>query len=132
MDRRLGRARPRPDLPGRARRRPTSGIAVHHGGLPRLGVRDRRHGRHRHARRDVVGGAELVARIRAVAPDLLVGVGLGVSNGDQAAEVARYADAVIVGSALVKTLLAAEDAGTPDDLTGLRAVVADLAAGVRR
>ena len=32
-----------------------------------------------------------------------------------------YADAVIVGSALVKTLLDAEDAGTPDDLAGLRA-----------
>ena len=42
-----------------------------------------------------------------------------------------YADAVIVGSALVKTLLDAEDAGTPEDLSGLRAVVADLAAGVR-
>ena len=39
---------------------------------------------------------------------------------------------VIVGSAMVKTLLAADDAGTPDDLTGLRRVVADLAAGVRR
>ena len=42
-----------------------------------------------------------------------------------------YADAVIVGSALVATLLAAEDAGTPDDLSGLRTVVDDLASGVR-
>ncbi|MEA4945588.1 MAG: tryptophan synthase subunit alpha [Propionicimonas sp.] len=74
----------------------------------------------------------LVARLRTLAPDLLVGVGLGVSNGDQAAQIAGYADAVIVGSAFVKQLLAADDAGTPDDLTGLRAVVADLAAGVRR
>lgn len=74
---------------------------------------------------------ELVARIRRLAPDLLVGVGLGVSTGDQAAAVGGYADGVIVGSALVKTLLAADDAGTPDDLTGLRAVVAELAAGVR-
>lgn len=73
----------------------------------------------------------LVARLRALAPDTLVGVGLGVSNGEQAGEVGGFADAVIVGSALVKTLLAAEDAGTPDDLTGLRAVVADLTAGVR-
>jgi tryptophan synthase alpha chain len=62
----------------------------------------------------------------------LVGVGLGVSNGAQAREVTAYADAVIVGSALVRTLLDAEDAGTPDDLSGLRAVVADLAAGVRQ
>ena len=42
-----------------------------------------------------------------------------------------FADLVIVGSALVKTLLDAEDAGRPEDLSGLRAVVADLAAGVR-
>jgi tryptophan synthase alpha chain len=74
---------------------------------------------------------ELVRRVRAIAPDVLIGVGLGVSDGVQAAEVTTYADAAIVGSALVKTLIAAEDAGTPDDLTGLRAVVADLAAGVR-
>jgi tryptophan synthase alpha chain len=74
---------------------------------------------------------ELVARIRATDPDALVGVGLGVSNGAQAHEVAGYADAVIVGSALVRTLLDAEDAGTPDDLTALRDAVADLAAGVR-
>ena len=74
---------------------------------------------------------ELVRRVRALAPDTLVAVGLGVSNGDQAREVTRYADAAIVGSALVKQLIAAEDAGTPSDLSGLRAVVADLAAGVR-
>lgn len=74
----------------------------------------------------------LVERLRLLAPDLLVGVGLGVSNGDQAAEVGRYADAVIVGSAFVKPLLAADDAGEPGELAGLRAAVADLAAGVRR
>jgi tryptophan synthase alpha chain len=39
---------------------------------------------------------------------------------------------VIVGSALVSTLLAAEAAGTPGDLTALRELVSDLAAGVRR
>jgi len=74
----------------------------------------------------------LVARIREVAPAVLVGVGLGVSNGRQAAAVAAYADAVIVGSALVQTLLDADDAGRPHDLSGLRALVADLAAGVRQ
>jgi tryptophan synthase alpha chain len=60
----------------------------------------------------------------------MVGVGLGVSNGAQAREIVGYADAAIVGSALVKTLLDAEDAGTPGDLTALRALVADLAEGV--
>jgi tryptophan synthase alpha chain len=75
---------------------------------------------------------DLVARVRRLAPETLVGVGLGVSNGDQAADVTSYADAVIVGSAFIKPLLAADDAGTPDDLSGLRAVLADLTAGVRR
>ena len=75
---------------------------------------------------------DLVARIRAASPQTLVGVGLGVSTGDQAADVCSYADGVIVGSAFIKPLLAADDAGTPDDLSGLRAVLADLTAGVRR
>ena len=74
---------------------------------------------------------ELVRRIREVDSSAMVGVGLGVSNGEQAHEVTGFADLVIVGSALVKTLLDAEDAGRPEDLTGLRALVADLAAGVR-
>jgi tryptophan synthase alpha chain len=74
---------------------------------------------------------ELVRRIRQVDSSALVGVGLGVSNGEQAHEVTRFADLVIVGSALVKTLLDAEDAGRTGDLAGLRALVADLAAGVR-
>ncbi len=75
---------------------------------------------------------DLVARVKRLAPGVPVGVGLGVSNGDQAAEVCSYADGAIVGSALVKTLLAAEDAGRPKDLAGLRTVTADLVAGVRR
>src|SRR5690606_24020944 len=51
---------------------------------------------------------ELVARTRA-ATSLPIGVGLGVSNADQAAEVASYADAVIVGSAFVRRVLDAPD-----------------------
>jgi tryptophan synthase alpha chain len=74
---------------------------------------------------------ELVRRIRAADPTAAVGVGLGVSNGAQAREVTSFADAVIVGSALVKALLEAEAAGTPEDLGRLREVVADLADGVR-
>ncbi|MEV6412883.1 tryptophan synthase subunit alpha [Kribbella sp. NPDC051718] len=68
--------------------------------------------------------APLVARTKA-ATGLPVGVGLGVSNGDQAAAIAEYADAVIVGSAFVKAL----DAGGP---AGVRALTEDLAEGVRR
>ncbi len=70
---------------------------------------------------------------RAVADqgiDLPVGVGLGVSDGDQAAEVASYADAVIVGSAFVRSLLDAESRSA--GLKALADLTADLAAGVRR
>lgn len=82
--------------------------------------------------RDQASGAAeaLVARARAVT-DLPLGVGLGVSNGDQAAEVCRYADGAIVGSALVNCLIENERTGS-DDLTRLREVTEDLAAGVRR
>lgn len=71
----------------------------------------------------------LVGRVRA-ATDLPVGVGLGVSTGDQAAEVAGFADGVIVGSALVRCLV-----DPPDPAAGVAAVAAlsaELAAGVRR
>jgi tryptophan synthase alpha chain len=67
----------------------------------------------------------LVARTRAVAPGLAVCVGLGVSDGKQAAEVASFADGVIVGSAYVRELL--EQRGTK----GVRALSEDLARGVR-
>jgi tryptophan synthase alpha chain len=68
----------------------------------------------------------LVTRTRAVAGELPVCVGLGVSNGDQAAEVAGFADGVIVGSAYVRRML---DGSGPD---GVRALSAELAEGVRR
>ncbi|MFC5268534.1 tryptophan synthase subunit alpha [Kribbella qitaiheensis] len=68
--------------------------------------------------------APLVARTKA-ATGLPVGVGLGVSNADQAAAVAAYADAVIVGSAFVKAL----DAGGP---AGVKSLTESLAEGVRR
>lgn len=71
----------------------------------------------------------LVARVRSLAPDIPVCVGLGVSDADQAAEVAAFADGVIVGSAFVRRLLDSPDAA------GVRAVgafAAELAGGVRR
>ena len=67
---------------------------------------------------------ELVGRVRAQT-DLPVAVGLGVSTGDQAAQVASFADAVIVGSALV----AAMGDGGP---SAVGALAAQLADGVRR
>ena len=75
--------------------------------------------------RDTVGSAaaDLVARTRVVT-DLPVCVGLGVSTREQAAAVARFADGVIVGSALVRALA---DGGVP----ALREATAELAAGVR-
>lgn len=72
----------------------------------------------------------LVARTRTVS-DLPVGVGLGVSNGDQAAQVARYADGVIVGSAFVRQVLDA-DGDRAAARESLRVLTEDLAAGVRR
>lgn len=73
--------------------------------------------------------ADLVKRTRAVTTAPIC-VGLGVSTAEQAAQVATYADGVIVGSAFVKALLDA-----PDEESGIKAVgalAADLAAGVRR
>ncbi|MEU6177982.1 tryptophan synthase subunit alpha [Streptomyces coeruleorubidus] len=73
---------------------------------------------------------DLVARTRATGTDLPVCVGLGVSNAAQAAEVAGFADGVIVGSAFVKAMLDA-----PDEAAGVEAVrslAGDLAKGVRR
>jgi tryptophan synthase alpha chain len=72
--------------------------------------------------------AALVARVRA-ATDLPVCVGLGVSDGAQAAEVAGYADGVIVGSAFVRRLL---DAPTvAEGVDAVADLAAELARGVR-
>jgi tryptophan synthase alpha chain len=77
------------------------------------------------ARAEVGAGARtLVARTRAQT-DLPVAVGLGVSTGEQAAEVASFADGVVVGSALVRAL----QEGGP---AAVRTLTEQLAAGVRR
>lgn len=74
---------------------------------------------------------QLVADTRAAGAQRVC-VGLGVSRPEQAAEVARYADGVIVGSALVRPLLDALDAGnSAAGVDALARVTADLAAGVR-
>lgn len=74
--------------------------------------------------RDSVSQAapELVRRVKEVS-DVAVGVGLGVRSRQQAAEIARFADGVIVGSALVSALNEGVDA--------LRTLSGELALGVR-
>ncbi len=72
--------------------------------------------------------AGLVARLRAVT-DKPVAVGLGISSGAQAAQVAQYADGVIVGAAFVRCLL---DAESPDaGVAAAGELAAELAEGVR-
>jgi tryptophan synthase alpha chain len=70
----------------------------------------------------------LVARARS-ASDLPVCVGLGVSDADQAAEVASFADGVIVGSAFVRRLL---DSPGPAGVEAVGDLARELSDGVRR
>jgi tryptophan synthase alpha chain len=81
--------------------------------------------------RDAVnsGASTLVSQIREHTA-LPVAVGLGVSNGDQAAEVAGFADGVIVGSAFVRRLTEAPDPAAA--VAAVRTLTSDLAAGVSR
>jgi len=81
--------------------------------------------------RDAVSGdaAALVARIREHT-DLPVAVGLGVSSGAQAAQVAAFADGVIVGSAFVRRLLEAPDATSAT--SAVADLTAELASAVRK
>ena len=67
---------------------------------------------------------ELVQRVKEVS-DIPVGVGLGVRSREQAAEIAAYADGVIVGSALVSAL------GT-GGIAKVRVLTEELADGVRQ
>ncbi|SDR11423.1 tryptophan synthase subunit alpha [Thermostaphylospora chromogena] len=81
------------------------------------------------ARETVSAAAEGLVKRTRKHTGLPVCVGLGVGTGAQAAEVAGYADGVIVGSAFIRRLLDA-----PSEAEGLRAVgelAAELAAGVR-
>ncbi|WP_030144879.1 tryptophan synthase subunit alpha [Spirillospora albida] len=80
------------------------------------------------------GAPRLVERTREIigrdGRDLPVGLGLGVGNGAQAAEVAGFADGVIVGSAFIRRLLDALDLAA--GVAGVRALAAELAEGVRK
>ncbi len=76
-----------------------------------------------------VAAATLVKRVRELADGVPVCVGLGVSSGEQAQQVAAFADGVIVGSALVRRMLDSPDAA---GVEAVREFSAELAAGVRR
>ena len=73
----------------------------------------------------------LVERLRQHT-HLPVAVGLGVSNGTQAAQVAQFADGVIVGSAFVRRLIQAADTGSGAGTAAVADLTAELAAAVRR
>ena len=75
--------------------------------------------------RDAVSSAapELVRRVKEIS-DIPVGVGLGVRSREQAAEIAHFADGVIVGSALVSAL-------TDEGVSAVRTLTEELAVGVR-
>ena len=68
------------------------------------------------------GLADFVSRVRRHT-DLPLAVGFGISNREQAAAVAKIADGVIVGSALVKA------AGSADGVAVIRKLSTELAAG---
>jgi tryptophan synthase alpha chain len=73
---------------------------------------------------------DAVARIRRHTT-LPVAVGFGISTRAQVAQIAAYADGVVVGSALVNCIR--ENLGSPDKIVArLAAVAGDLAAGTRR
>ena len=77
-------------------------------GISRLGVTG--------ARDAIASGAEaLVARIRS-ATDLPIALGFGISRPEHVAEVGRWADAAVVGSALIDVIARAAPDRAPDDV----------------
>ena len=77
-------------------------------GISRLGVTG--------ARDAIATGAEaLVARIRS-ATDLPVALGFGISRPEHVAEVGRWADAAVVGSALIEVIARAAPDRLPDEV----------------
>jgi tryptophan synthase alpha chain len=73
-------------------------------GISRLGVTG--------ARAQVASGAEALARRIRAHTAMPIALGFGISRPEHVAEVCAYADAAVVGSALVSVI--AESSGTPD------------------
>ena len=84
------------------------------------------------AKPDYARVAEAVARLKRHT-DLPVAVGFGVKTPESATEVARQADAVVVGTALIEVLAATLDDGEATERTvpAVSLFVQQLAAGVR-
>ena len=81
------------------------------------------------ARSQISNAAEgLVERIRKVTKTPIC-VGLGVSNADQARDVARFADGVIVGSAFINAVNAASDLAA--GLVAVTRLAQELKAGIK-
>lgn len=82
---------------------------------------------------DYAGVSQAVARIKRHT-GLPVAVGFGVKNAENAAEIARNADGVVVGTALVEALkgsLDAEGRAAPSSASAVTTLVAALTEGVR-
>jgi tryptophan synthase alpha chain len=91
-------------------------------GISRLGVTG--------ARDQVAFGAEaMVRRIRAHTP-LPIALGFGVSRPEHVTEIGTYADAAVVGSALVSVV--AKESATPDLIPRVEEYVRSLAAPTAR
>ena len=71
---------------------------------------------------------EMTGFIRANT-DIPIAVGFGISNPEQAAEVARHAEAVVVGSAIVNQI--ADKGKAPDLVQHVRDFTANLISGIR-
>ncbi|MCX7899889.1 MAG: tryptophan synthase subunit alpha, partial [Methylocystis sp.] len=81
---------------------------------------------------DYAGVAQAVARIKRHT-DLPIAVGFGVKNAESAAEIARNADGVVVGSALVDALknsLSPDGRATGETLEAVTSLVARIAEGL--
>ncbi len=77
---------------------------------------------------------ESVARLRRHT-DLPVAVGFGIKTPEQAGDVARVADAAVVGSAIISAIektLDDDGAGSPQTVDAALSLVRDLSAGVRQ
>ncbi len=76
---------------------------------------------------------EAVDRIKAHT-SLPVAVGFGIKTAEDAADIGKHADGIVVGSVLVDAVARSMDNGKATDRTvsAVRDIVADLAGGVRR
>jgi tryptophan synthase alpha chain len=72
-----------------------------------------------------------VTRVKRATP-LPVAVGFGVRTADQAAEIAKIADAVVVGSALVEQVALGESSSAPKRVLGLVETLAKAVRGVSK